>query len=136
MDGANPVYAEAHHNLGVALKEQGKLEEAAGAYRKAIAAMPDLAEAHYNLGVVLMDEGKLDEAVASYRKAITLKPDYAKAHSNLLFCLHYIPGLTLEGVFAEHRRPIKRRSLRARRQAALISWRRTCLRRIGSPSMT
>ena len=78
-----PDYAEAHNNLGNALKDQGKLDEAVACYRRALELKPDYAEAHNNLGNALKDQGKLDEAVACYRRALELKPDYAEAHNNL-----------------------------------------------------
>ena len=78
-----PDYAEAHNNLGNALKDQGKLDEAVACYRRALELKPDFAEAHNNLGNALKDQGKLDEAVACYRRALELKPDYAEAHNNL-----------------------------------------------------
>ena len=59
----------AHNNLGVALRDQGKLEEAVAEFRTAIRLNPDYAEAHYNLGFALHSQGKLEEAVAEYRKA-------------------------------------------------------------------
>ena len=40
----NPGYAEAHNNLGNALKEQGKLDEAVACYRRALELKPDFAE--------------------------------------------------------------------------------------------
>jgi tetratricopeptide (TPR) repeat protein len=67
----------------VALKEQGKVDEAVAAYRQAISIKPDFAEAHNNLGAMLTDQGKLDDAVAQYQKAVTVKPDFAEAHNNL-----------------------------------------------------
>jgi FkbM family methyltransferase len=79
-NGRDPLYFS---NLGVALKEQGKLDEAVAAYRQAIRIKADSAETHSNLGVALYDQGKLDEAVAAYRQAIRIKPDYAMAHCNL-----------------------------------------------------
>jgi predicted O-linked N-acetylglucosamine transferase (SPINDLY family) len=78
-----PDYAEAHSNLGNALKDQGKLDEAIAAYHRAIAIKPDYAEVHSNLGNALRDQGKLGEAIAAHRQAIDIKPDYAEAHSNL-----------------------------------------------------
>ena len=78
-----PDYAEAHNNLGNALKDQGKLDEAVACYRRALELKPDYAEAHNNLGNALKEQGKLDEAVACYRRALELKPDYAEAHNNL-----------------------------------------------------
>ena len=71
------------NNLGNALSEQGKLDEAIACYRRAIELDPKFALAHNNLGVALQDQGKLDEAIACYRKAIELDPKCAPAHSNL-----------------------------------------------------
>ena len=45
------THAEAHNNLGNALKDQGKLDEAVACYRRALQLRPDYAEAHNNLGV-------------------------------------------------------------------------------------
>jgi protein O-GlcNAc transferase len=81
----NPLY---FCNLGVALKQQGRLEEAIAACRQAIAIKPDYAEAHFNLGNALYDQGKLEEAVTAYRQAIAIKPDYFESHYNLGNVLH------------------------------------------------
>ena len=78
-----PDYAGAHNNLGNALKELGRLDEAVASYLKALAIKPDYAKAQNNLGVALQDLGRLDEAVASYHKALATKPDFAEAHLNL-----------------------------------------------------
>ena len=69
--------------MGNALREQGKLEEAAAEYRQALALKPAYAEAHSNLGVVLQEWGKLEEAIAHYRQALALKPAFAEVHYNL-----------------------------------------------------
>jgi tetratricopeptide (TPR) repeat protein len=79
-NGTNPSYFS---HLGMALREQSKIDRAIAAYRQAIHIKPDYAEAYCNLGVALRDEGKLDEAIAAYRRAIAIKPDLAEAHSNL-----------------------------------------------------
>ena len=44
-----PAYAEAHHNLGIALDNLGQLEEAIFSYTKAIEFKPDFAIAHESL---------------------------------------------------------------------------------------
>ena len=44
-----PAYAEAHHNLGIALDNLGQLEEAIFSYTKAIEFKPDFATAHESL---------------------------------------------------------------------------------------
>ena len=78
-----PDYAEAHYNLGNALKAQEKLEEAIEAYTKALLIKPDYAEAYNNIGGILKNQSKLEEAIEAYTKALLIKPDYAEAHYNL-----------------------------------------------------
>ncbi len=80
----------AHNNLGIALKAQGKLDEAIAEFREAIRVQPDHAMAHNNLGVALENQGKFDDAIAEYHQAIRLQPDDAKAHSNLGWLLYAI----------------------------------------------
>ena len=65
-----PNYAEAHNNLGVALRDQGKLDEAIASCRTALQLKPDNAEAHSNLGVALSEQRNWDEARACYRRAL------------------------------------------------------------------
>ena len=79
----NPTYADGFNNLGVTLKDQGKLDEAIAAYNKALSIKPDYAEAYNNMGNALKDQGKLDEAIAAYNKALSIKPDYAEAYNNM-----------------------------------------------------
>jgi len=74
---------EVHANLGNALVDQGKLDEAVAAFRRAIALRPNFAEAHSNLGDALQDEGQLEEAIAAYGRAIALRPNFSEAYSNL-----------------------------------------------------
>jgi predicted O-linked N-acetylglucosamine transferase (SPINDLY family) len=78
-----PNEADAHFNLGVALRSSGRLADAAASYRRALQIKPDYAEVHSNLGNTLKDLGQLDDAVASLRHAVKLKPDFVLAHINL-----------------------------------------------------
>src|SRR5262249_31327923 len=71
-----PNSAAALNNLGLALAEQKKLDEAIASYRKAIELEPKDAIAHSNLAIALHAQSKLDEAVAEYDKALRLKPDH------------------------------------------------------------
>ena len=75
--------AEAHMSLGNAFINQGKYEDAATQYEKAIMLKPDYADAYNSLANILKRTGRLDAAVAKYTHAIALKPDYAAAYSNL-----------------------------------------------------
>jgi Flp pilus assembly protein TadD len=56
-------------NLGLALKQQAKLEEVVAAFRTAIRIKPDVPEPHYDLGTVLKQQGKSAEAIAELHKA-------------------------------------------------------------------
>lgn len=78
-----PDYADAHSNLGNALREMGKLDEAECSYRKAIAINPGFAMAQYNLGAVLMSRSHHSEAESCFRRALVANPSLAEAHVNL-----------------------------------------------------
>ena len=50
-----PGNARAHNNLGVALADRGRIDEAIAQYQKALEIKPDYAEAHNNLGLALAE---------------------------------------------------------------------------------
>ena len=78
-----PNNYKAHNNLGNALKELGKLEEAATSYRLAIKIKPDYAKAHFNLGNILNVFGKYKEAIRILLLALKINPNYADVHNCL-----------------------------------------------------
>ena len=73
----------AHYNLGKALVNKGKTDEAISQYQAAIRLYPDYADGHDALGLALAAAGKINEAISQFREAIRLKPDGAVAHYNL-----------------------------------------------------
>ncbi len=80
--------AGAHNNLGNALAELKRYEEAEEGYMGAIGTEPELAEAHNNLGALLSDIGQDEKAEKEFREAIRINPELAEAHynfGNLLF---------------------------------------------------
>jgi protein O-mannosyl-transferase len=80
---AHPDFLMARLYLGDALKAQGKLDEAAQAYRQALAASPDIYDAHNSLGTVLDRQGRTDEALKEFRLSLAINPDQALAHFNI-----------------------------------------------------
>jgi hypothetical protein len=77
-----PRYADAHHNLGILLAKQGRLEEAIAHFNAALRVKPNMAEAHNSLGAALATQGRLDEALRHFEEALRLDPGYADARRN------------------------------------------------------
>jgi len=79
-----PRNARAHAQLGNALYRSGRVAEAAGQFRLALALQPSgNADAHYDLGNCLMQEGRLPEATAHFEEAVRLDPGNSDFHNNL-----------------------------------------------------
>lgn len=70
-------------NLGTALHEAGRFDEAIRRYEKAVQLQPDYAPAYNNLGVTLRARGRVDEAIHAYERGLSLKDDYPDLHYNL-----------------------------------------------------
>jgi Flp pilus assembly protein TadD len=73
----------AHNNLGVALKDQGRFEEAISHYAEALRIDPAYAVARSNLGIALAEQGKFEEAIEHFSEALRIQPNYEEAHYNL-----------------------------------------------------
>jgi predicted O-linked N-acetylglucosamine transferase (SPINDLY family) len=68
---------------GVALEQQGRLDEALLRYEAAVRVAPDLARAHFLRGNILLEKGDAEAAKAAYATALMYKPDSAAAHYNM-----------------------------------------------------
>ena len=83
-----PGYADAFHNLGVALAKTGDLKGAIAAWSKAQRLDPHSVAIHYHLsalvsynyGVSLLHQGDLESAMTEWRKSLKIQPDLAEAH--------------------------------------------------------
>lgn len=81
-------YADAYHNLGVALAKSGELTGAIAAWSLAQQLDPSgaLLRYHmsalvsYNYGISLVRQGDLQLAMAEWQKALNIQPDLAEAH--------------------------------------------------------
>lgn len=69
--------------LGDAYAASGMLEDAAMAYRKALALNPGLVPVYVNLGNVYHQMQRYPEAIAAFKKVLSLSPGLALAHYNL-----------------------------------------------------
>jgi tetratricopeptide (TPR) repeat protein len=69
-----PDHAYAHNNVGVLLKNLGRIDEAIAHYSEAVRLDPGHANAHYNLGNALASQGKVAEAIEQYTRALELRP--------------------------------------------------------------
>ncbi len=74
---AHPTDARALFDAGYVADAQNRFDDAAGFYRRAVAADPKSFEAHLSLGLLLAREGKLAEARPELAEATTLDPGEA-----------------------------------------------------------
>jgi len=73
----------AHGELGYALDQHGKSDEAIINYSKALQINPDYKEAHNNLGDTLARQGNFKDAIYHYNQALRIDPNYVASHNNL-----------------------------------------------------
>ena len=78
-----PGWVDAHINLGVALYQLGRSEEARAEFLAAVQLDPLNGISRYNLGCVLEEQGEIDEAVEHLRRAARALPAHADVHFNL-----------------------------------------------------
>jgi tetratricopeptide (TPR) repeat protein len=70
----------AHINLGSALSDEGKNQEAIDHYNEAILIMPNLVLSYNKRGLAYTKLSQYQQALDDFNKAILLKPDYADAY--------------------------------------------------------
>jgi tetratricopeptide (TPR) repeat protein len=73
----------AHHNLGVALADEGRFPEAIEQYRAALQIEPNAANVQTDYGNALAKSGYIPEAIAHYRAALQTFPDSPITHNDL-----------------------------------------------------
>ena len=78
-----PNNADAWFALGLALSGSQQIEQAAGAYQRAVTLEPARPEFHTNLGNLYMDAGAFDRALPHLEEAVRLEPANAVRHFNL-----------------------------------------------------
>jgi predicted O-linked N-acetylglucosamine transferase (SPINDLY family) len=94
-------------NLGNALGDLSRNEEAVSCFRDALAAAPDYADAYYNWGALCLRSGQPREAVDKFRAALAIDPRLAEAESGLASALHDLGEI--EGAIEACRRALQLR---------------------------
>ena len=64
--------------MGNVLKDQGKLNEAIEAYKKALASILIMLKHIITWAMTFLEKRQTDEAIEAYRKAVSIKPDMLK----------------------------------------------------------
>jgi tetratricopeptide (TPR) repeat protein len=70
-------------NLGDALLQKGRVDEAITHFQEALRIDPNSALPHLNLGLGLFQKGKVDEAITQYQAALEINAEDADAHYGL-----------------------------------------------------
>ena len=79
----NPANPWSYYELGNALLEQDRLDEAAAQYLAGLGADPTHVPSRTSLGAVRERQGRLGEAAAEFRTVVEQDPGYADGHYNL-----------------------------------------------------
>jgi tetratricopeptide (TPR) repeat protein len=88
----------AHNNLGAALLEKKRLEQAETELLRALEMRPRIPDAHYNLGLLYEERADPKRAMEEYKKEIEIHPGAHPAHFNLAL-LYGKMGLLQEQVY-------------------------------------
>jgi tetratricopeptide (TPR) repeat protein len=78
-----PRNMRAHYNLGIALQQLERAEEAEAAYRAALRIVPRDASTLANLGLLLHERGRANEAADCCRQALAINPALAEVRNTL-----------------------------------------------------
>ena len=79
----DPENFHAQSNLGNALFQTGRVDEAMAHFQEALRIKPDDAEIQNNFGNVLLQKGEVDEGIIHIQKALQIRPDNAEIQNNL-----------------------------------------------------
>jgi tetratricopeptide (TPR) repeat protein len=75
--------AQTYYNLGIALQDRKRIDEAIDCYEKALGLNFKKPGVYNNLGLALKDKGKVNEAIICYQKALKIDPNFAESFYNL-----------------------------------------------------
>lgn len=95
-----PELAAAHHGLGSAYVNMGRVADALDPLRTAVRLDPENAVAHLNLGITLAALRRGEEALAELNEAKRLSPRHARIHNEIGNALHNSFGRIEEALAA------------------------------------
>ncbi len=78
-----PQSASLANQLGIALRLEGRNDEAVQAYRRAICLDSRMSDPHSNLAELLLEQNQKSEAETAVRAALARRPDHPEALNNL-----------------------------------------------------
>jgi len=92
----------AENHFGVALTDNGRLDEGITHYEAALRIWPDYPQAHNNLGTARMDQARYNDAVKEFGAAVRLRPHDATFRYNFAVALNAAgkPADALKEVYA------------------------------------
>jgi tetratricopeptide (TPR) repeat protein len=79
----DPSLPEAHYNLGMTYKEQGRLDDATTEFKSAIKDEPKYSDAFAGLGLTKLAQGSLAEAADNFKQAVNCNSSNSTAHYGL-----------------------------------------------------
>ena len=94
----DPKNFSAWTNLGNALMDSRRYQEAVNAYQKALELDQDKVDVRVDMGTCFKNIGQFDRAVEEYRKALTIDPRHVNAHRNLGVVLGFDLGDKKEAI--------------------------------------
>jgi tetratricopeptide (TPR) repeat protein len=78
-----PNDAQAHSNLGLALKDLNRPEEAARHFHESLKLEPNNPRVYNNLGSIYMGLRRVDDAIRCFQQSLAIQPASAEVHHNL-----------------------------------------------------
>ena len=79
----DPVGSDGYRELGRAYESLGRMPDAEGTYRKAVAARPDDWLAYNTLGAFFLARGRWQDAAGAFTRVMALTPDNTRGYNNL-----------------------------------------------------
>jgi tetratricopeptide (TPR) repeat protein/TolB-like protein/predicted Ser/Thr protein kinase len=84
-----PDFWAAHNSLAVFYLQEGRYDDAIGAYERGLAVAPANTTMLVNLAAGYWELGRLEEAIKRFERVLALRPDHAVARANLATLYYY-----------------------------------------------